>query len=255
MDDRTKKWQERTALLLGDDKVRALSGKHILIAGLGGVGGYAAEILTRAGIGNLTIVDQDIIQPSNINRQLIATHSNIGKRKSEEIEKRLKDINPLINIKVLSTFLKDENIPQLLGECDYDFVVDAIDTISPKVYLIKTAIDRNIPIVSSMGAGAKTDPMSIRVNYLSKSYNCTLAKVIRKRLRKIGVREDIMVVFSNEMQDKSAVKEIEGETCKRSTAGTISYMPALFGCHIGAYVINCLIKNICDVHNYSKEYN
>lgn len=239
----TNDWQERTSLLLGDETIKNLNDKHVLIAGLGGVGGYAVEILSRAGIGNLTIVDQDVIQPSNINRQLIATHSNIGQKKAEEIEKRLKDINPSINIKVITTFLKDENIPELLDNTDYDFIVDAIDTISPKVYLIKTAIERNIPIVSSMGAGAKMDPMSVRVDYLSKSYNCTLAKVIRKRLRKLGVRKDTMVVYSSELQNKDAVKEIEGEMCKRSTAGTISYMPALFGCHIGAFVINSLINN------------
>lgn len=239
----TNDWQERTSLLLGDETIKKLNDKHVLVAGLGGVGGYAVEILSRAGIGNLTIVDQDVIQPSNINRQLIATHSNIGQKKAEEIEKRLKDINPSINIKVITTFLKDENIPELLDNTDYDFIVDAIDTISPKVYLIKTAIERNIPIVSSMGAGAKMDPMSVRVDYLSKSYNCTLAKVIRKRLRKLGVRKDTMVVYSSELQNKDAVKEIEGEMCKRSTAGTISYMPALFGCHIGAFVINSLINN------------
>lgn len=239
----TNDWQERTSLLLGDETIKNLNDKHVLVAGLGGVGGYAVEILSRAGIGNLTIVDQDVIQPSNINRQLIATHSNIGQKKAEEIEKRLKDINPSINIKVITTFLKDENIPELLDNTDYDFIVDAIDTISPKVYLIKTAIERNIPIVSSMGAGAKMDPMSVRVDYLSKSYNCTLAKVIRKRLRKLGVRKDTMVVYSSELQNKDAVKEIEGEMCKRSTAGTISYMPALFGCHIGAFVINSLINN------------
>lgn len=239
----TNDWQERTSLLLGDETIKNFNDKHVLVAGLGGVGGYAVEILSRAGIGNLTIVDQDVIQPSNINRQLIATHSNIGQKKAEEIEKRLKDINPSINIKVITTFLKDENIPELLDNTDYDFIVDAIDTISPKVYLIKTAIERNIPIVSSMGAGAKMDPMSVRVDYLSKSYNCTLAKVIRKRLRKLGVRKDTMVVYSSELQNKDAVKEIEGEMCKRSTAGTISYMPALFGCHIGAFVINSLINN------------
>lgn len=239
----TNDWQERTSLLLGDETIKKLNDKHVLVAGLGGVGGYAVEILSRAGIGNLTIVDQDVIQPSNINRQLIATHSNIGQKKAEEIEKRLKDINPSININVITTFLKDDNIPELLDNTDYDFIVDAIDTISPKVYLIKTAIERNIPIVSSMGAGAKMDPISVRVDYLSKSYNCTLAKVIRKRLRKLGVRKDTMVVYSSELQNKDAVKEIEGEMCKRSTAGTISYMPALFGCHIGAFVINSLINN------------
>lgn len=239
-----KDWKERTSLLLGDDIVRKLQEKHILVAGLGGVGGYAIEILSRAGIGNFTIVDQDVIQPSNINRQLIATQSNIGKKKAEEIEKRIKDINPDVNINVISTFLKDENIPELINSANFDFIVDAIDTISPKVYLIKTAIEKNIPIISSMGAGAKMDPMSIRVDRLSKSYNCTLAKVIRKRLRKLGIKKDTMAVFSCELQNKLAVKEIEGELCKRSTAGTISYMPALFGCHIGAFVINNLIENI-----------
>lgn len=243
VDNNIPSWQERTALLFGDDVVRNLRDCHVLIVGLGGVGGYATEMIARAGVGHLTIVDQDIIQPSNINRQIIALHSNISKSKASAIAERLRDINPEIKLNVLPIFLKDNNIPELIQGCKYDYIVDAIDTLSPKVYLIKTAIDNNIPIISSMGAGAKSDPMSIRITDVSRSYNCSLARAVRKRLRKLGLNSGFPVIYSEELPNYEAVKEIEGETCKKSTAGTVSYMPALFGCHIGAYVIRFLSQS------------
>lgn len=232
-----KAWTERTRLLLGEDRVNDLSRCHVLIVGLGGVGGYAAELLARGGIGRLTIVDADIIQPSNINRQLVATHSRIGQPKARVLAERLRDINPELELEVIESFLQDDNMVELLDRTHYDFVIDAIDSLSPKVYLIALALERGYPIVSSMGAGAKSDPSLIQQADLSKSYNCSLARALRKRLRKLGISRGVPVVFSSELPDEDAVLEIEGERCKRSTAGTISYMPALFGCQLAAYVL------------------
>lgn len=232
-----KAWTERTRLLLGDERVDELAACHVLVVGLGGVGGYASELLVRGGIGRLTIVDADTIQPSNINRQLIATHSRIGEPKARVLAERLRDINPEVELEVIEDFLKDENMVELLDRHRYDFVVDAIDSLSPKVYLIALARERGLPIVSSMGAGAKSDPSKIHQADLAHSYNCTLARALRKRLRKLGISRGVPVVFSSELPDEAAVLEIEGERCKRSTAGTISYMPALFGCQLAAYVL------------------
>lgn len=232
-----KAWTERTRLLLGDERVDELAACHVLVVGLGGVGGYASELLVRGGIGRLTIVDADTIQPSNINRQLIATHSRIGEPKARVLAERLRDINPEVELEVIEDFLKDENMVELLDRHRYDFVVDAIDSLSPKVYLIALARERGLPIVSSMGAGAKSDPSKIHQADLAHSYNCALARALRKRLRKLGISRGVPVVFSSELPDESAVLEIEGERCKRSTAGTISYMPALFGCQLAAYVL------------------
>ena len=205
-----KAWMERTRLLLGDTRVDELAACHVLVVGLGGVGGYASELLARRGIGRLTTV---------------------------EPAERLRDINPEVQLEVIEDFLKDENMVELLDRHRYDFVVDAIDSLSPKVYLIALARERGLPIVSSMGAGAKSDPSKIHQADLAHSYNCTLARALRKRLRKLGISRGVPVVFSSELPDESAVLEIEGERCKRSTAGTISYMPALFGCQLAAYVL------------------
>ena len=230
-------WTERTRLLFGDERVSELAQCHVLIVGLGGVGGFAAELIARAGIGRMTIVDADIVQPSNINRQLVATTETIGEAKASVLAARLRAINPHIQLEVIEAFLKDENMIELLDRHRYDYVIDAIDSLSPKVHLIAKSIERGLPIISSMGAGAKSDPTQIHQADLNKSYNCTLARALRKRLRKFGIHKGLPVVFSAELPDSDAVKEIEGEQCKRSTAGTVSYMPALFGCHLAAYVI------------------
>lgn len=150
-------WQQRTRILLGEDKMKRLQQAHVLVVGLGGVGAYAAEMICRAGVGRMTIVDADTVQPTNINRQLPALHSTIGKEKSAVLAARFKDINPDIQLRVLPVFLKDGNIPELLDAAQYDFVVDAIDTLAPKCHLIAEALKRHIKIVSSMGAGAKSD--------------------------------------------------------------------------------------------------
>lgn len=236
-------WDERTRLLFGNEEVDRLSNAHILVVGLGGVGGYAVEMLARAGVGNMTIVDRDIIQASNINRQIVALNSNLQKSKAEEIAKRLRDINPNINLEVLEFFIKDDNISELLSRHKYDFVLDAIDTLSPKTYLIKLAKEMGLRIISSMGAGAKSDPTKIRIADISKSNNCTLARALRKRLRKLNINKGLPVIYSEELPDENAVLLIEGEQNKKSTAGTVSYIPAVFGCYMAYYVIDKLRKS------------
>ena len=180
-----KVWTERTRLLLGDERVEELRACHVLLVGLGGVGGMAAEMLVRGGIGRMTIVDADIIQPSNINRQIVATQSHLGEAKAFVLAERLRDINPELELEVIQEFLRDDSMVELLARHPYDFVVDAIDSLSPKVHLISLAKQQELPIVSSMGAGAKSDSSQIQQADLSRSYNCALARALRKRLRKL----------------------------------------------------------------------
>ena len=243
-------WTERTALLLGEDKMRRLSAAHVLVVGVGGVGAYAAEMLCRAGVGEMTIVDADTVQPSNINRQLPATHSTIGRPKVEVLAERFRDINPDIRLHALPMYLKEEEVASLLDgtlncqlpivDCQFDVIVDAIDTIAPKCALIAEAMRRGIPIVSSMGAGAKSDITQIRFADLWDTYHCGLAKAVRTRLKKAGMRKSLPVVFSTEQADRRAVITVDDERNKKSTAGTISYMPAVFGCYLAEYVIRHL---------------
>lgn len=233
-------WNTRTELLLGADRMERLAHSHVLVVGLGGVGAYAAEQICRAGIGRMTIVDADVVNESNINRQLPALHSTLGMPKAEVVAHRLLDINPKLKLTVLNEFLRDERTEEILSEATYDFIVDAIDSLSPKVYLLFHAYNRKIPIVSSMGAGAKIDPSQVRIADISKTSNCALAKAVRKRLRGMGISKGIPAVFSTEMANPDAIIEIDNEQCKRSTAGTVSYMPAIFGCYLASYVINQL---------------
>ena len=235
-----KEWQQRTELLLGKDKTERLRRAHVLVVGLGGVGAYAAEMLCRAGVGQLTLVDADTVQPSNINRQLPALHSTLGQTKAEVLAARFRDINPDIQLKVLPVYLKDEAIPALLDSARFDFIVDAIDTVAPKCYLIYHALQRGLKIVSSMGAGAKKDITQIRFADLWESYHCGLSKAVRKRLQKMGMKRKLPVVFSTEQADPEAVMLVDGEQNKKSTAGTVSYMPAVFGCYLAEYVIRKL---------------
>lgn len=233
-------WKQRTRLLLGEEKMDRLQRAHVLVVGLGGVGAYAAEMICRAGVGRLTLVDADTVQPTNINRQLPALHSTIGRKKVEVLEERFRDINPEIQLTVLPVFLKDENIPELLDAAEYDFIVDAIDTLAPKCYLIAEAWKRRIKIVSSMGAGAKSDITQVRFADLWDTYHCGLSKAVRKRLQKMGLKRKLPVVFSTEQADAKAVLLTEDERNKKSTCGTVSYMPAVFGCYLAEYVIRRL---------------
>lgn len=233
-------WKQRTHLLLGEEKSERLRQAHVLVVGVGGVGAYAAEMLCRAGVGRLTLVDADTVQPTNINRQLPALHSTLGQPKVEVLAARFRDINPEVELTVLPVFLKDENIPQLLDAARYDFVVDAIDTLAPKCYLIAEALRRRIKIVSSMGAGAKSDITQIRFADIWDTYHCGLSKAVRKRLQKMGIRHKLPVVFSTEQADPKAVLLTDDEQNKKSTCGTVSYMPAVFGCYLAEYVIRRL---------------
>ena len=233
-------WKQRTELLLGEDKMARLQSAHVLVVGLGGVGAYAAEMICRAGVGRMTIVDADTVQITNLNRQLPALHSTLGMFKADVLEARFKDINPDLELKVLPVFLKDENIPDLLDADEYDFIVDAIDTLSPKCYLIYHALQRRIKIVSSMGAGAKSDITQVRFADLWDTYHCGLSKAVRKRLQKMGVKRKVPVVFSTEQADPKAVLLTDDEMNKKSTCGTVSYMPAVFGCYLAEYVIKRL---------------
>ena len=236
----TDNWLERTTLLLGEDKLEQLRRAHVLVVGLGGVGAYAAEMIARAGVGRMTIADADTVSATNINRQLIALHSTIGREKSDLMAERLRDINPEIELTVINRFIKDDETDALLDSDRFDFVVDAIDTLSPKLALIKGALDRGIPLVSSMGAGAKTDPTKMEICDISRTHHCPLAHMLRKRLHKIGIRKGFHAVFSPEPVREGAMILCE-EQNKKSNTGTISYIPALFGIGCASVVVRSLI--------------
>lgn len=236
----TTEWTERTELLLGADKMERLKKAHILIVGTGGVGAYAAEMLARAGVGKLTLLDADKVQLSNLNRQLIALHSTLGEDKVRVLERRLKDVNPDLNVTARAEFLEEGSVKTLLTENKFDFVVDAIDTIAPKCALIMEAMRLKVPIVSSMGAGAKTDVTQIRFADLWSTYHCGLSKAVRTRLKKEKMQRPLPVVFCTQQVDMNAVVKVEGERNKKTTTGTVSYMPAVFGCYLAQYVISNL---------------
>lgn len=229
-------WQERTIQLLGTKKFKRLQDSNVLVAGMGGVGSMAAEMICRSGIGKMTIIDGDIVQPSNINRQLPATHSNLNLEKAVVMGERLKDINPGLELTVLNEFIKEERIPEVL-ETPFDYVVDAIDTLSPKIYLIFHTVNRGLKLASSMGSGGKVDPSKIAVADFGDTYNCRLAYLLRKKLRKLDIHGGFKVVFSTEQVAKEMVIPVEGEPNKKSTVGTNSYIPAIFGCTLASIVI------------------
>ncbi|NQU85578.1 MAG: tRNA threonylcarbamoyladenosine dehydratase [Mariniphaga sp.] len=233
-------WLERTELLIGKDKLAKLQTSNVLIVGLGGVGAYAAELLCRAGVGKMTIVDGDVIEATNRNRQLPALKSNEGKPKTEVLAERFMDINPALELTTHFEFLNDERINEVLDSQSFDYVVDAIDTLSPKVFLVYSSIQKGYKVVSSMGAGGKTDPLQVQIADISKSYNCRLARMLRKRLYKLGVKKGIKVIFSPEDIPKEAIRAEEGRN-KKSVVGTISYMPPIFGCYIASVVIRDLL--------------
>jgi tRNA A37 threonylcarbamoyladenosine dehydratase len=233
-------WSSRTSLLLGSEKLERLKQSHVLLAGLGGVGAYAAEQLCRAGVGKLTIVDGDCVMPSNRNRQLLALSSTHGQRKAQLMAARLLDINPDVELIVMDEFIKDQRINDLLSH-PYDYVIDAIDTLAPKVFFILEALRNNLPLVSSMGAGGKLNPAMITVADISKTSGCKLAFSIRKRLQRFGVKGGFQAVFSPELVDKNSVMPVDDEPNKKSTVGTISYMPAMFGCYCASVAIRSLI--------------
>lgn len=233
-------WLERTELLLGNEKLEMLRRAHVLVVGVGGVGAYAAEMIARAGVGELTIADADVVGISNINRQLVALHSTVGQQKCDILAARLRDINPELKLHIVNRFIKDDQTDELLDSAKFDYVVDAIDTLSPKLALIKGSLDRGIPLVSSMGAGAKTDPTLMEIKDIAKTHHCPLAHMLRKRLHKIGIKRGFRAVFSPEPIREGAMILCE-EQNKKSNVGTISYIPALFGIGCASVVIRDLI--------------
>lgn len=237
-----EKWQERTSMLLGEQVLDSLASKRVMVVGLGGVGAYAAEMLCRAGVGTMVIIDSDAVSETNINRQLIALTSTVGKLKTDVVAQRLKDINPLVDLVVIPEYVEDANLEEIFAAAgQLDYVVDAIDTLAPKISLIKYCVEHKIPHVSAMGAGAKLDATKIRIADISKSYNCPLAYILRKKLRKEGISKGFKVVFSEELPDREAIVPME-ERNKKSQVGTISYLPAVFGCVCAQAAVEHLIK-------------
>lgn len=234
-------WLIRTELLLGKEKLDILKKSHVMVVGLGGVGAYAAEQLCRSGIGRITIIDGDRINPSNRNRQLPALISNEGKYKTEIMAARLKDINPDIELEIISEYIRDERMTEIIKAHKYDYVVDAIDTLSPKIFLIYHTVSNGLKLVSSMGSGGKTDPSKVQVADISQTHICPLAEILRKRLHRLGVYSGFKAVFSTERIPPHAIVINENEPNKKSTVGTISYMPPLFGCIAASVVIRELL--------------
>ena len=222
-------WKERTLMLVGEAGIGRLASACVGVIGVGGVGGYAAEMIVRAGVGHIIIMDSDTVSVTNKNRQLLALDSTVGRPKCEVLKARLLDINPELEVTVLQEYLEADMVETALGGYRVDFIVDAIDTLAPKLALIKYCVDHGIPHVSSMGAGAKYDATKVRLADISKSYNCPLAYIVRKRLRHMGIRRGFQVVFSEELPDRDAIVECEDRN-KKSQVGTISYLPAVFGC-------------------------
>ena len=232
-----EEWLSRTELCLGPESLEKLKNSHVLVAGLGGVGSWAAEMVCRAGVGRMTIIDGDVVTAANRNRQLPALKSTEGISKAEVMGLRLKDINPSLELRVISEFIKDERMTAILEEESYDFVIDAIDTLSPKVFLIYHSLRLKLNIVSSMGAGGKFDPTAVRVADISETRFCNLARMLRKKLHKLGVIEGFQAVYSPEVVDKDKIIRGSVESNKASNVGTISYMPALFGIVCASVVI------------------
>ena len=231
----------RNELYFGKDKQNKLKNIKVCVVGLGGVGAYAAEQLARAGVGKLTIVDSDIVNVTNKNRQLLALESTIGRPKVEVMAERIRDINPDVEVVAMNQYLKDQSIIDLM-EQPFDFIVDAIDTLAPKVFLLYYAVQNKQNIVSCMGSGGKLNPEMIQIADISKSHDCRLAFYVRKRLHRLGIREGITVVFSPEKVAESAVSIEEQTENKIATVGTISYMPAIFGCFCASHVINRILE-------------
>ena len=223
-------WKERTALLVGEDVLARFARSTVAVVGVGGVGAYAVEMLVRAGVGSLILVDNDEFIDTNRNRQLPALKSTVGRSKVEVVRERVLDINPDCNVTAVPSYVEPENVETLLGSYHIDFLVDAIDTLAPKLALINYCVTHGIALVSSMGSGAKFDITKIRIADVSKSFNCPLAYMVRKRLRReYGISRGFKVVFSEELPDGNAIVPEEGRN-KKSNVGTISYLPAAFGC-------------------------
>lgn len=236
------KWLSRTELLIGHENVDKLQKSHVLVVGMGGVGSFAAEFICRSGVGEMTIVDGDVVDPSNRNRQLPALYTTHGLPKVEVMAERLLAINPELKLHIVKEFITPDKAEDILNMASYNYVVDAIDSITPKLTFIKAAVDRKLNIVSSMGAGAKMDPTKLQVVDISKTYNCPFAFYIRKRLKKLNIKKGLTVVFSPEEPIRESLMLTDGSNFKKSAYGTISYLPAAFGGVCASVVIRNLIK-------------
>jgi tRNA A37 threonylcarbamoyladenosine dehydratase len=234
-----KHWMQRTKLLVGDEGLEHLQNAHVLIVGLGGVGSYAAEALCGAGVGELTIVDGDVVDPTNRNRQLQALSTTHGMSKAKLMEERMLQINPNVELHVISEFQDPEKMIALLQQ-KFDYVIDAIDSITPKIHLIKTSLEMGHKLVSSMGAGGKMDPTQLKVVDISKTCHCPMAYYLRKRLKEVGIKKGFKAVFSTELPDKRSIMKTDGTNFKKSAYGTISYIPAVFGMTCASVVIRDL---------------
>jgi tRNA A37 threonylcarbamoyladenosine dehydratase len=235
------KWQERAELLFKPEGLNNLKNANVLVVGLGGVGSFAAEFLARAGVGSLTIVDGDVVDITNVNRQLPALHSTEGMPKVHVVGDRLMDINPELNLTRVQEFLSPERAFEIVEE-KYDYVLDCIDSVTPKLNLIIGAKRKRVKIISSMGAGGKMEAAKVKVSDISNTVNCMFAKTIRRRLKEHKI-DKLKVVFSSEIQDESSLKMTDGSNYKKSFYGTNSYMPGLFGLYMAETVIRYLIKN------------
>ncbi|MEN9997930.1 MAG: hypothetical protein RI922_920 [Bacteroidota bacterium] len=234
-------WLERTELIMSAEKMQKLNQAHVLIVGLGGIGSFAAEFIARSGVGTMTIIDGDVFDPTNKNRQLTALDSTIGRNKAVVLGERLLDINPELKLNIVEEFVLPERVWTLLAEYKPDYVMDCIDSVTPKIEWIVACKRLKVKIISHFGAGGKTDPSQVLVASLENSYNCKLAAHVKKRLRRRGIGfKSVRAVFSSEIQQKSSLKMTNGANFKRSFYGTVSYMPALFGLIGAADVIRYL---------------
>ena len=236
------KWLSRTELLIGNESLMKLQKSHVLIVGMGGVGSFAAEFICRAGVGTMTIVDGDVVDPSNRNRQLPALATTHGLPKAEVMAERLLAINPELKLNVIKEFLSPERAEEILSN-NYDYVVDAIDSITPKLTFLKTAYEKGVRIVSSMGAGAKLDPTQLQVVDISETRICPFAQYVRKRLKEYNIHKGIKAVFSPEKPIKESLMMTDGTNFKKSAYGTISYLPATFGSVCASVVVRDLIES------------
>lgn len=234
-------WLVRTELLIKEEGIQKLQNANILMIGLGGVGATAAEFITRAGIGKMTIVDGDCVDMSNCNRQLPAMHSTLGQPKVAVVGSRLQDINPNLDLTSVQEFIIPERAESLLAD-PFDYVVDCIDSISPKLHIIAQSLEKKIPLVSSMGAGGKLAASRVQVADISKTYNCMMARTLRKRLKNFGIQKGFKAVFSNELPVEESLQLTDGTEFKKSFYGTISYMPSLFGLYMAETVIRDLLE-------------
>lgn len=234
-------WTERAELLFKKEGLEKLKNANILIVGVGGVGSFAAEFIARAGVGKMTIVDGDVVDITNINRQLPALHSTVGEPKIDVVGNRLLDINPELELTKIKEFLSPERAFEIVSD-EFDFVMDCIDSVTPKLNLIIAAKRKKVKIISSMGAGGKMEASKVKVADISKTQNCFLAKAIKKRLKEVKIDKGVKVVFSSEIQDESSLKTTDGKNYKKSFYGTNSYMPGLFGLYAAETVIRHILN-------------